>query len=1466
MMRQKGCLAVLGLLFVLVAAIVTSNAIGQIRDDFNRADTTALTGQRKWVALGAAAPMRITSNSATASLTTSGMNYSLWDSQMTSLTEFRLRVANPGTWLSGRAPILLTLTPTKTPAQLSGGFTFRGNLSGTAHQIRMYYRAMITSVGSVGYAAFSLPTGATTFQTGDTLVIRMLSFYPFQASVHRWRVSGTRDSLGVATDTNTVLVNQLTSGFYASLGANDSTNTRWDDFYTATIGAQLNSPPSITVTVPAQGDTGTPVGITVTASDGPPGAGLNYVRLYYDGVLDTEAVGLTGTSLAFTKYYTWHTAGSHTFRAETADDSGATANDPATGSKSITINAPSTGGGGGGGGGITYGSRQIWYYLYGGQLNMSGLGGTNGGMINVATFDWNLADVYIAFGGSVSADGTLNLGSMLGASGRTTLLNDYLHARGKQILFLAGGSTNTEFATAQNDLVATQNLCHNIKLFMQNYHYDGFDIDLESGLNVANMQRFVRILKDTMNTFTRYNDPTKRCLITAFIYSDGLFNAFQGGGMDTCIDYYNLGSYDQAGTWQNLVWHTSCPTTYDSAGNIPSYNLRPVINDLLPSVHKFIKKAKTLGWPTYKLNAFYDFNGALYRSSSGNAADPTNGVWSIRQRWSTAPSVQGDENFYQMYPRYIQRAEQLGTVKHDSLAGYAAYIEMYHPEIIQTDTTPYNVPDSVLVFADSISIRRFVQVALAESVNFGAWDMGEGSLPSTYTRPHRMYEYVKNALISFTDTTQRQINSTTPSTATAGGAGFNLDVYGLNFHAGDSVIFNGTYKVTTFINSGNLRAAILASDIATAGTKTVNVQNAGISSNTVSFTVTASIAKPELSSGSPNKVGQGAGNFSVVWAGSGFQAGAAITFSGTGITVNATTFNSTTQLTTSLTVSGAAATGNRTVYVTNADGQRDTLVGGLAITDAPAITIFVPDSVRRGQTVSVQVQGNHFKSGSLVSLAFSPSGISFVAGVFTADSTRWAASIVVDGAAATGYRNVTMTNGDGGVATISNAIRVYVPADTTGGQSQPLAFLVKRNGVVGTMTAADYVDWNIRTSAQTGTPAAGKWRQFSGGFITDAGQVVSSIFTLGLASDGTLSSSQAYLADGEAFSWTLSGGTFTGSVRRATNTTFGSVRGGGAFDISDGIISLGPNSVTSENIAGELNKSVLPFDAMYATGTAGTFAVNNGDGTVTFVDTTGMKAPAGGSVTVYERQGYIARFIKGINSNTNDATQFTGIDDPFGITGNRMGGANPAIYFGNPPPVYPRDAGRRGRIAIAPQVGPGLISGGWMSTGASGALRAGFLMREPDTLEFVNFIMPTSRDSNKFFVGKFRGPISNAVDTLPAYVPRVGFAWGGRDSMFVNTDSLFAEWCDSTTVSRVGVSLPTLGGEYDLKIVTTASSFLFYVDDVLKLTATWSLPTLGTVCNHGMGVFTLGNITPVNTSYIGAVGISVDDIKYEPKH
>lgn len=81
-----------------------------------------------------------------------------------------------------------------------------------------------------------------------------------------------------------------------------------------------------------------------------------------------------------------------------------------------------------------------------------------------------------------------------------------------------------------------------------------------------------------------------------------------------------------------------------------------------------------------------------------------------------------------------------------------------------------------------------------------------------------------------------------PSSATTGGVAFTLTVRGSNFLPVSQVMWNGSNRTTTFVSSSQLRAHIMAADIAAVAKVAITVSNptpGGGSSNSVNFTVPA---------------------------------------------------------------------------------------------------------------------------------------------------------------------------------------------------------------------------------------------------------------------------------------------------------------------------------------------------------------------------------------------------------------------------------------------------------------------------------------------------------------------------------------------------------------------------------------------------------------------------------------------------
>jgi len=163
--------------------------------------------------------------------------------------------------------------------------------------------------------------------------------------------------------------------------------------------------------------------------------------------------------------------------------------------------------------------------------------------------------------------------------------------------------------------------------------------------------------------------------------------------------------------------------------------------------------------------------------------------------------------------------------------------------------------------------------------------------------------------------TPGNITTVSPASATAGAAGFTLTVNGANFSSASVVRFNGSDRVTTFVNSTQLLVTILASDLAAGGTHSITVftpaPGGGVTS---AFNFVVNFPVPIVASLSPTSANAGGPAFALTVDGSDFFSASAVNWNGS---ARVTTFVSNTQLTTMVTAADITAAGTAQVAVFN---------------------------------------------------------------------------------------------------------------------------------------------------------------------------------------------------------------------------------------------------------------------------------------------------------------------------------------------------------------------------------------------------------------------------------------------------------------------------------------------------------------------------------------------------------------------
>ncbi|HEX8170602.1 MAG TPA: discoidin domain-containing protein [Thermoanaerobaculia bacterium] len=211
-------------------------------------------------------------------------------------------------------------------------------------------------------------------------------------------------------------------------------------------------------------------------------------------------------------------------------------------------------------------------------------------------------------------------------------------------------------------------------------------------------------------------------------------------------------------------------------------------------------------------------------------------------------------------------------------------------------------------------------------------------------------------------------NKIQPTSAARGGAAFTLTVSGSDFVSGAVVTFDGQKRQTTFVSAQQVTAAILASDLSTAGTHFIVVVNpapGGGSSEPIAFSVTA--PGPAISSLAPASTVRGSVPSSLTVNGSNFVSGAVVTFNGQN---RQTTFVSAGQLTAALLASDVQSAGFYSVAVVNPGTGGSSGTATFTVTNpVPVITAIAPASaVKGGAAFNLDVNGNNFVPGAAVSL------------------------------------------------------------------------------------------------------------------------------------------------------------------------------------------------------------------------------------------------------------------------------------------------------------------------------------------------------------------------------------------------------------------------------------------------------------------------------------------------------------------
>ncbi len=260
----------------------------------------------------------------------------------------------------------------------------------------------------------------------------------------------------------------------------------------------------------------------------------------------------------------------------------------------------------------------------------------------------------------------------------------------------------------------------------------------------------------------------------------------------------------------------------------------------------------------------------------------------------------------------------------------------------------------------------------------------------------------------------------------------NVTINGSGFISGETSVSFGseiTVNSVTVNSSTQIIANITIAATAATGARSVSATNGppGGGTGTLSSAFTVINPAPTFTSASPNN-GNRLQTLNVTVVGNNFISGVTTVDFGAGITVNSLTFTGSTQLTANITIASTAATGARTVSITNAPPAGGTVTFTFTVNNPePTFTSASPTSGTRLQTLNVTVIGGNFISG--VTTVNFGTGITVNSLTFTG-STQLTANITIASTAATEARTVSITNAPPAGGTVTFTFTVNNPEPT----------------------------------------------------------------------------------------------------------------------------------------------------------------------------------------------------------------------------------------------------------------------------------------------------------------------------------------------------------------------------------------------------------------------------------------------------
>jgi spore germination protein YaaH len=369
---------------------------------------------------------------------------------------------------------------------------------------------------------------------------------------------------------------------------------------------------------------------------------------------------------------------------------------------------------------------KVYGYLVSWALDMTGIPGGSGaanyGNCPYDAIDYDACTDYIMFDAHFTSTGGIETraewdGGITWGPNPTMIqmrrpLNNYIHSKGKSVqmtMFVDGTSWDGTAGNWTMLLSTVSGRNQMIKTIVDSIigsvnQYDGvhFDVEPLGPQDTVNARIFFAQLRDTLNKYHQWVDPSKKPLITAAVYN---YPAFWGG-----VAYYLDGilhmSYNMFGSWNTITWFNA--PVYDTGFEGLSYN----VGSIKETTEYYISQ----GIPRDKLVMACPFNYNAYR---GGATANNEGCYAPMLQMTTYPTWvnTNEEMYYNCWNKYIDTATT--TLHYDNIrkAPWIGY------------NNPGSSNDMLILFQDTASIRANLEYLSSAGIQ-GAmvWEITGGYL------------------------------------------------------------------------------------------------------------------------------------------------------------------------------------------------------------------------------------------------------------------------------------------------------------------------------------------------------------------------------------------------------------------------------------------------------------------------------------------------------------------------------------------------------------------------------------------------------------------------------------------------------------------------------------------------------------------------------------------------------------------